>query len=87
LQNKLVGDFREEPLFKFALLVGFLLSSPVIVFEFHDETLSGKAGVGCDLATGIDDGRVDQEAVFDAIEQRVAESGLAVLASEGAIGI
>ena len=36
---------------------------------------------------GIDDGRIDEEAVLHAIEQRVAEGRLAVVAAEGAVGV
>ena len=39
------------------------------------------------VAAGVHDGGVDEVAVLHAIEQGVAEGGLAVVAAEGAIGI
>ena len=86
LAEELVGGVGEEALLELALLEGLLLVFAGIVGERDDEALFGKQ-FGGDLGAGIHHRGVDQVAVLHAVEQRVAEGGLAVLAAEGAVGV
>ena len=68
LAEELVGGFGEEALLELALLVNLLLVFACVILELDDEALFGKKLRG-DLGAGIDHGRIDQEAVFHAIQQ------------------
>ncbi|WP_297927298.1 hypothetical protein, partial [Metallibacterium sp.] len=86
LAQQLVGGLGEEAPLELAVRKGLLLRIAVVVAEGGQETGFGEQ-LGGDAAARIDHGGVDQVAVAHAIEQRVAEGGLAVLAAEGAVGI
>ena len=86
LAEKLIGGVGEEALLELALLEGLLLVLARVVRERDDEALFGKK-LGGDLGAGIHHRRIDQKAVLHAIEQRIAEGRLAVLAAEGAVGV
>ena len=86
LAQKLVGGLGEEALLEFALLEGFLLVFAGVVGEGDDEAFLGQQFRG-DVGARVDHRRIDQIALFDAVEQGVAESRLTVLAAEGAIGV
>ena len=86
LAQQLVGVVGKEALLELALLEGLLLVLASVIGEGNDEALLREQRGG-DFGAGVDHGRVDQEALFHAIEQRVAESRLAVLAAKGAVGV
>ncbi len=86
LAEKLVGGVGEKALLELALLEGLLLVIAGVIGDGDDEALFRKQ-FGGDLGAGVHHGRVDQEAFLHAIEQGVAEGGLAVLAAEGAVGV
>ena len=87
LAEELVGGVGEERLLELALLVRLSCwSSPFVVLELRRRSPLRKAAGG-DVAAGIDDGGIDEEAILHAIEQGVAEGRLAVLAAEGAVGV
>ncbi len=84
--EELVGGLGEESLLKLPLLERLAVVVAFVVLERDDETIVRKKLRG-DGAAGIDDGRVDEEAILDAIKEGVAEGGLAVVAAKGAVGI
>src|ERR1019366_7374364 len=63
----LIGGFGKEAFLKLALLVDLLLVVAFVILELDDEAILGKK-LGCDLAAGIHNNRVDQEAVFHSIQ-------------------
>ncbi len=81
-----VGFRGEEALLELALMETLLAVLPVFVGERDDEAIFGKQ-LRRHAGAGIDDDGIDEIAVSHAIQQRVAEGGLAVLAAEGAIGV
>jgi len=82
----LVGGGSEETFFKSAVLVGGFLVVALFISNLNDEAVF-REELGGDVGAGIDDGGVDKEAVFDAIEEGIAESGLALVTAEGAVCI
>ena len=84
--EKLIGGVGEKALLELALFESFFLIFTLIVFEIYDETLFRQKLCG-DFTAGIHDGWIDKVAIFNAIEQGIAEGGLAVLAAEGAVGV
>ena len=82
--EKLVGGIGKKAFFEFALFENLFLVFTLFVFEVYDKPLFRQELCG-DLAAGIHDGGIDQEAIFHAIEQRVAERGLSIIAAEGAV--
>ena len=86
LAQKLVGGLREKALLELALFERLLLVLAGVVGERDDEALFGKQ-FGGDLGAGVHHGRIDQVAILHAVQQRVAEGRLAVLAAEGAVGV
>ena len=77
LAEQLVGGFGEEALLELALLVNLLLIVAPVILELDDKTIFGKK-LRRDLAAGIDHSRIDQKAVFHAIQQGIAKGRLAV---------
>ena len=82
--KKAIGRIGEEVFLELPLPVGFFPVLTGVVAERRDEALFGEEGGG-HFRARIHHGRVDQIAVFYAIEQRIAESGLRTLAAEGAV--
>ena len=86
LAEELIGGIGEKALLELALLKDLLLILAGVVGERDDESLVGKQ-LSCDACAGIHDRGIDQVALFHAVQQGVAESRLAVLAPEGAVGV
>ena len=86
LTKQLVGCIREKAFLELALFVGFFLIVAAVVGVVDNKAFFGQQ-LGGDVSARIDDGGVDEVALFHAIEQGIAERGLAVFATEGAIGI
>jgi len=86
LAEELIGGIGEETLLELALLEDLLLILAGIVRERDDESLVGKQ-LRRDPGAGIHDRGVDQVALFHAVQQRVTEGRLAVLAPERTVGI
>ncbi len=66
--EELVGGGREEAFLEFTVLIGLYPVFAFIVCKLDDKALIGKE-LGGDFAAGINDGRIDQVAVFHAVEQ------------------
>ncbi len=81
-----VGGVGEESFLELALFEGLLLVLAGVVVERDDEALIGEQLRG-DFRASVHHGRVDQVAVFHAVEQGIAEGRLAALAAEGAVGV
>ena len=79
LPQRFLGALIEHAVDSHALVADGFLDDGV------DEALFGME-LGGDLGAGIDDDGVNKETVLHAIEQCIAESRLAVLAAEGAVG-
>ena len=86
LAKYLVGGLRKEALLELALLERLLLILARVVGKRDDESFFGEQ-FGGDLRAGIHHGGIDQEAFLHAVQQGIAEGGLAVLAAEGAVGV
>jgi ATP/ADP translocase len=69
--KKLVRAIRKETFLELALFVGFFLIFTLIVFEFNDKAII-REELSSNLAAGINNCRIDKEAIFYAIKQRIA---------------
>ena len=76
LAEELVGGVGEERFSNSRCLKASFWSSPSSSVKVDDEALFGKQ-LGGDLGAGVHHGGVDQEAVLHAVQQGVAEGGLA----------
>ena len=86
LTEELVGTVGKKTLLELPLFECFLLVFACIVCKRNNEPLF-REQVRSNVGTGIHHGRINQIAFFHPVEQRVAERGLAVLTTEGAVGV
>ena len=84
--KKPVGCFWEKLLFKLLLLIWCIHILPIIIFYCCNIPLIRKQLRGY-IGTRIQNNGIDQKTVPYAIKQRIAVSGISILASECAISV
>jgi hypothetical protein len=90
LAEDLVRGGREELLLKLADAIDLLvvaLRLCAFLFRSTDDITRIRQQLRGHFRAAIHHGRIDEEAVLHAIEQRVAIRGVAFLAAEGAVGV